>query len=230
MRILFKIISILLLTSYFFHNTGISQNNIIDNYNVSWTKTSKIASDAMPLGNGTTGALISVLENGHIWVSVRHVDAWSEAHRLLKLGDIEISVSPNPFQNHFKQELILKQGALFLEGDAGFNAKIWIDANNSVIHMENNSKEKFKIDVKLHTWRNLDRNITETNFNGVKGGIKESADVLVENDKNALIWYHENSHTKAFEIAIDALEIPGLDKKHSECIRKSNFWSLDYRR
>lgn len=212
MRILFKIISILLLTSYFFHNTGISQNNIIDNYNVSWTKTSKIASDAMPLGNGTTGALISVLENGHIWVSVRHVDAWSEAHRLLKLGDIEISVSPNPFQNHFKQELILKQGALFLEGDAGFNAKIWIDANNSVIHMENNSKEKFKIDVKLHTWRNSDRNITETNFNGVKGGIKESADVLVENDKNALIWYHENSHTKAFEIAMDALEIPGLDK------------------
>ena len=153
MRILFKIISILLLSPYVFHSTGISQKNIIDNYNVSWVKTSTIASDGMPLGNGTTGALISVLEDGHIWVSVRHVDAWSEAHRLLKLGDVEISITPNPFKNHFKQELILGQGAIVLEGDGGFRSRIWIDANSEIIHLENNSDKKFTLDVTLHiTW------------------------------------------------------------------------------
>src|SRR6056297_866084 len=79
-----------------------SQTNRIDQYNVVWNKKSTIVSDAMPLGNGTTGALVSVTEDGHIWVSVRHVDAWSEAHRLLKPGDIEITVSPNPFTENFE--------------------------------------------------------------------------------------------------------------------------------
>ena len=73
-----------------FINNVISQNNFIDNYNVTWNEKSKIVSDAMPLGNGTTGALVSVVENGHLWISTRHIDAWSEAHRLFKLGDLEI--------------------------------------------------------------------------------------------------------------------------------------------
>jgi len=193
----------------------ISQIDLTDNYNVIWNEPSKIASDAMPLGNGTTGALVSVLEDGKIWVSVRHVDAWSEAHRLLKLGDVEINVSPNPFKNYFKQELILSQGAIILEGDNGFNSKIWIDANNSVIHLENSSNEKIKVDVKLHNWRDKAKNIKETNFKGVPGGIEESPDVIVENEKDAIIWYHQNSHTEAFEIAVKALEIPIPEKIHN---------------
>ncbi|MDB2463087.1 DUF5703 domain-containing protein, partial [Algibacter sp.] len=103
-----------------------SQSISVDEYNVSWTEKSKIVSDAMPLGNGTAGALISVLENGHIWISVRHIDAWSEAHRLLKLGDIEVELSPNPFKNKFEQELILSEGVIHLKGADGFKSKIWI--------------------------------------------------------------------------------------------------------
>ena len=43
-----------------------SQSISVDEYNVSWTEKSEIISDAMPLGNGTTGALVSVLENDKI--------------------------------------------------------------------------------------------------------------------------------------------------------------------
>lgn len=212
MKTNFKIIIFIFLAHLFLAGCTTSQNSEMDKYNVSWNVPSKIVSDGMPLGNGTTGAVVSVLENGHIWVSLRHVDAWSEAHRLLKLGDLEITVSPNPFKNHFKQELILKEGAIILEGDNNFKSKIWIDAGNSVVHLENNSTKKFKIDTQLHNWRDKAKQIKETNFNGVPGGIEESADVIVENEKNAIIWYHQNSHTKAFEVALNALEIPNLDK------------------
>ena len=196
-------------------STLMSEGNEIDNYNVSWTKPSKIVADAMPLGNGTTGALVSVLKRGKIWVSVRHVDAWSEAHRLLKLGDVEITVSPNPFKKSFKQELILSQGAIILLGDNGFRSTIWVDANNSVIHLENSSTTKFKLDVKLHNWRDKPKFIIEENFIGLPSGIKESADIIVENDENAIIWYHQNSHNRAFELAIKTLEIPMSEDIHN---------------
>lgn len=185
-----------------------SQNISVDEYNVSWTEKSEIASDAMPLGNGTTGALVSVLENGHIYISVRHIDAWSEAHRLLKLGDVEVEVSPNPFENTFKQELVLSDGVIYLEGHDGFKSKIWIDKNNDVIHVENNSDSKFKLNVKLHDWRKEAKIINETNLKGIPEGVSESADVIVSNNKKAITWYHRNSSTKAFDWTIKALEIP----------------------
>lgn len=190
------------------------QSISVDEYNVSWTEKSKIASDAMPLGNGTTGALVSVLENGHVFISVRHIDAWSEAHRLLKLGDVEIEIFPNPFENTFKQELVLNDGVIYLEGNDGFKSKIWVDKNSEVIHVENNSDSKFKLNVKLHNWRNEPKLIKETNLKGIPGGITESADVIVKDNKKAITWYHRNTTTKAFDWTIKALEIPkpkGLD-------------------
>ncbi|KJD35092.1 hypothetical protein PW52_12175 [Tamlana sedimentorum] len=185
-----------------------SQNIAVDAYNVSWTEKSKIASDAMPLGNGTTGALVSVLENGHLWISVRHIDAWSEAHRLLKLGDVEVEVSPNPFENTFKQELVLSESAIYLEGDNGFKSKIWIDKHNNIIHVENNSQSKFKLNVTLHNWRKEAKVINETNLKGIPEGVTESPDVIVSGNKNAISWYHRNSTTKVFDWTIKALEIP----------------------
>ncbi|WP_405296854.1 DUF5703 domain-containing protein [Algibacter sp. Ld11] len=203
----FKITSILIclcLVSIKLYSQSIS----VDEYNVSWTEKSKIASDAMPLGNGTTGALVSVLEDGHIWISVRHIDAWSEAHRLLKLGDVEVEVTPNPFNTTFKQELILSDGVIYLEGKDGFKSKIWIDKNNSVIHVENDSDLKFKLNIKLHNWRDEAQVINETNLKGIPGGVTESADVIIPNNTNAITWYHRNNTTKAFDWTIKALEIP----------------------
>lgn len=219
----FITITFILLIQVIYFSCVPDQHNEMDQYNVSWEQPSKIVSDGMPLGNGTSGVVVSVLEDGKIWISLRHVDAWSEAHRLLKLGDVEITVSPNPFQNHFRQELILKEGAIILEGDNNFYSKIWIDANNSVVHLENSSKEPFKLDLKLHTWRNSVRNINETNFKGVKGGIIESADVVVKNDKNAIIWYHQNSHNTAYEVAMNALEIPDLNKNMPNVLENQIF-------
>lgn len=190
------------------------QIHLVDKYNVVWNKKSDIVSDAMPLGNGTTGSLVSVTEDGHIWISVRHIDAWSEAHRLLKPGDIELTVSPNPFIESFEQELVLSQGVINLKGDHGFRSKIWIDANNEIIHLENNSQNNFEVKVKLHSWRKEPKIIQEINLEGIPGGVIESADMIVE-ERNALLWYHRNSNDKAFEWTIKALEIPMPDNLHN---------------
>lgn len=200
------------------------QSSIIDKYNVSWTEKSKIASDAMPLGNGTTGALVSVTEDGHIWLSLRNVDAWSEAHRLLKLGDLELTITPNPFAQSFKQELILSEGAIYLSGDNNFSSKIWIDANHEVVHIESNSNADFKINAKLHSWRTKPKIIRETNMKGIPGGIEESADVVVDN-KNTLLWYHRNNNSKMFEWTIKTLEIP-MPKNIHNVLENRTFGAL----
>jgi hypothetical protein len=146
---------------------------------------------------------------------VRHIDDWSEAHRLLKLGDIEISLTPNPFDTLYSQELNLNQGAISLEGNNGFKSKIWIDAHDDVIHMENNSDQKFEVTAKLHCWRQKAKVIQESNLKEIPGGVIESADVIVAEPTDALVWYHRNSTTKAFDWALKALEIPRPGKTHN---------------
>ncbi len=60
----------------------------------------------------------------------------------------------------------------------------------------------------MHSWRKYPKVIKETNLKGIPKGVTESSDVIVDNDQNALLWYHRNSTNKAFEWTIKSLEIP----------------------
>ena len=207
--------------------SGISaQSDKVSEYNVKWDELSVIPSDGMPVGNGTAGAVISAMEGGKIWVLLRHVDAWSEAHRLLKLGDIEITVTPDPFKGKFTQELLMDEAAVILTGDNGFKVKVWIDANNPVLHVDSRSGAKFRMDVRLHDWRTTAKNIKETNFDGVEGGMPESADVIFDNAKDAIVWCHHNDSEKAFDIAVRALEISTPPEKINDILNKRTFGAM----
>ena len=70
----------------------------IDDCNVIWDSPSKNSLGSMPAGNGDIGINLWVEENGDLLFYLSKTDAWSENARLLKLGKVRLSLSPNPFK------------------------------------------------------------------------------------------------------------------------------------
>ena len=69
----------------------------IDPYSLTWTRASRDSTGSMPVGNGDIGLNVWVEEGGDLLFLVGKTDAWSETGRLLKLGRIRVSCTPNPF-------------------------------------------------------------------------------------------------------------------------------------
>jgi len=51
----------------------------------------------MPLGNGEVGINLWVEENGDLLFYISRSDSLSEISRLLKVGEVRVALSPNPF-------------------------------------------------------------------------------------------------------------------------------------
>ena len=142
------------------------------------------------------GMLVSVAEDGVLHLLPSHTDAWSEAHRLLKLGKIEVVFSPNPFEAGFRQTLMIDQGLLTLEGADGFRAELRVDANHPVFLLEAVSGRDIAMRAELHVWRHEDepgtRQVREGNMGDMPGGLLESGDVVLKDKPGVAAWYHRN--------------------------------------
>ncbi|WP_147383972.1 DUF5703 domain-containing protein [Maribellus luteus] len=177
--------------------------NVIDDCNVVWDSPSKNSLGSMPAGNGDIGINLWVEENGDLLFYLSKTDAWSENARLLKLGKVRLSLSPNPFNTGkpFSQELILKDGVIHIE--AG-NAKekvsidVWVDANHPVVELDVKSQKKITASVTTEPWRLEQREIADNteihSAYGLKTVIVEK-DTIFENDKGSVMWAHRNERS-----------------------------------
>ena len=116
-----------------------AQQAEIDGYNVEWNTPSENSAGSMPLGNGELGANLWVEKNGDLLFYLSRTDAISEANRLMKMGRIRVSLSPNPFQEGkpFSQQLVLKDGRPIFFGSMiteGIVALIWAAAATYFYH------------------------------------------------------------------------------------------------
>lgn len=95
---------------------AMAQQAEIDRYNVEWDTPSENSAGSMPLGNGELGANLWVEKNGDLLFYLSRTDAISEANRLMKMGRVRVSLSPNPFREGlpFSQQLVLKDGAIYV--------------------------------------------------------------------------------------------------------------------
>ncbi|NLU90450.1 hypothetical protein HGH90_00775 [Chitinophaga sp. Ak27] len=158
----------------------------------------------MPLGNGDIGANIWVEANGDLVFYVSKTDAWDDLGRLLKLGKVRVSVTPNPLdEGKFLQELKLQDGEIFISYG---NAKIrcWIDANHPVIQVDIKSRNPVNVRVTYENWRKERRPLLGYDGWGVWGiGAKqvsedcekivyEEADSLQLNNSNRIVAFHHN--------------------------------------
>ena len=78
----------------------------LDAYNVVWGAPSKDHNGSMPIGNGDIGMNVWVERNGVLVLLISKTDAWSENHRLLKIGRVRVTLSPDPIDHYVHETAI----------------------------------------------------------------------------------------------------------------------------
>ncbi|MEX2567591.1 MAG: DUF5703 domain-containing protein [Cyclobacteriaceae bacterium] len=212
---------------------GINSVTSLDGCNVSWDSPSKNSLGSMPAGNGDIGINLWVEENGDLLFYLSKTDAWSENARLLKLGKVRLSLSPNPFQtgNPFLQELILRDGVIHIEAgkkEEKVSIDVWVDANRPVVELDLKSKKKISATVTTEPWRQEQREISDDveihSAYGLKSIVVEK-DTILDNDKENLIWVHRNERSIWKEnIKMQGLE--GFIEKGKDPLLHNTFGAL----
>jgi alpha-L-fucosidase 2 len=129
----------------------------LDSYNVSWNVPGHGSAESMPIGNGDIGLNVWVETNGDLNFYISKTDAWSENIRgtwgLLKLGRVVVSLDPRPVVSPFLQVLKLRTGEIVVK-ESNTNYRIWVDANNPVIHVEAQCKKPVSMTVRSKDFEN----------------------------------------------------------------------------
>lgn len=186
---------------------GFAQQNRVSRYNIRWTNPGMNSKGSMPIGNGDIGANVWVEANGDLVFYSSKTDAWSEIGRLLKLGRVRVSITPNPLEEgRFVQELKLEEGAIAI--DYGLTkVKLWIDANNPVIQTEIKSRVPVNVKVAYENWRKGTRPIMGAETGSVWGmgerqvskdcpvAISQEPDLVLAHDQKSIIAYHRNPYS-----------------------------------
>ncbi|AUP78119.1 DUF5703 domain-containing protein [Flavivirga eckloniae] len=215
----FNALAYLLITLVFtITNKSEVQAQNISDYNPIWNAPCKNSLGSMPLGNGDIGVNAWVEESGDLIFYISKTDAWSDNARLVKLGKVRVSFSPNlvtPKTPYF-QELQFKQGQWVVKMDEGENKRtivMWVDANNPVIHVDVEGGKKFKAKVSIEPWRTERRQIEEYEkfsfFHSRESGepIYVEPDSIVESGKDELMWLHHNKRS----VYRASMELQGLE-------------------
>jgi Domain of unknown function (DUF5703)/Glycosyl hydrolase family 95 catalytic domain len=173
-------------------------------YDVIWDSPSQNAAGAMPLGNGEVGLNLWVEPNGDLVFYMARTDDWSECCRLLKLGRVRVSLSPNPFANakSLRQELKLREGQVVISaGDT--TLRVFVDANAPVIYVVVRSRTPRAVTATWETWRTTRHVLagqeleSSWTMHEAPAFIKvwESADVVTNCAPDAVLAYHRNAYS-----------------------------------
>lgn len=208
-------------------------------YNVIWDSPSTSGSmESMPIGNGDITSNIWVEKNGDLMLYIGKSDSWSEGTRLLKLGRLRISLTPNPFATgaQFKETLDLHKGLIDIStGEKGseVNIKIWIDANNPVGHIDINSAKSLSLTCTTELLRPQPFVLTSGadpiagSFRGVVDGPvrpTESADTLLSR-KDAIVWAHRND-ISMYPLILKHQNVEHLIDKYPDPYKNLTFGAL----
>ena len=176
-------------------------SEFLSKYNVEWTSPSKNSMGSMPIGNGDIGANVWVEDNGDLLFYLSKTDAWSENCRLLKLGRVRVALTPNPLLedgSKFSQRLDIEKGEIIIRSSASGEETVirfLIDANNPVVMIDVDSSQEITAKVSLELWRKERRQLTGSEMASAYGCIGKpfvEPDVIHENQKGKIIWYHRN--------------------------------------
>ena len=199
-----------------------------DKYNVSWGSPSENSLGSMPAGNGDIGINVWAEKNGDIIFYLAKTDSWSENARLLKIGKVRLSLTPNPFKEgtYFRQELILKDGNIRIEAgnkSDKVTIDVWVDANHPVVEVDVTSKKPIAAKASMESWRTDSRHLDNpTELHSAYGLHGEGApEVIVEKDTlliekdtlligngDKIIWAHHNNRS----IWEENLKLQGLSE------------------
>lgn len=222
------------LISSFLATAALAGPHWTDHYNVVWTTPSKDAAGSMPLGNGEVGLNLWVEENGDLLFYISRSDSLSEISRLLKVGQVRVSLSPNPFLTGapFRQELKLSDGVCEItggEGDTKVTLRVFVDSDRPVVYVVGQSASPLTVKATAECWRTERRTVTKGDEQGSAWSLREapfalyeSADVFPSDVEGAVAWYHRNEESVAFPSTIQHQSLQSVaDKAHDPLLRRT---------
>jgi hypothetical protein len=189
--------------------------------NITWNQPGNSSKASMPLGNGDIGLNLWTDDQGNISFFISKTDAWEENGRLLKIGKVDINLSPNPFpdKNTFVQTLNLHDGTIEISAGKAPNSvgiKVWVDANNPVIHFDASVPERTRITAKTDIWRTEADTIKKLEISDINfypetyGPTVIQPDVLM-NLSDQVAWYHQNPELPGFRLNLKAQGLDGFN-------------------
>ena len=216
----------------------LSQAQTIGDYDVVWRSPSSDASGAMPLGNGELGINLWVEPSGDLLFYLSRTDSWSETGRLLKLGKVRVSLSPNPFAAGcaFTQRLNLQQGTIEITGEQGkerTKLTVFADPGAPVLHLLCTSSRPVNVTATSEPWRTAPYDIPkEDSLLGINSAwprtgtydytqAVESADQTLS-DPDAVVWYHRNEHS-TYPLTLDLMELHSLASRFDDPLLHRTF-------
>ncbi|MDR3708199.1 MAG: DUF5703 domain-containing protein [Capsulimonadaceae bacterium] len=172
-------------------------------YEVVWKTPSENDMGSMPLGNGEVGVNVWAEPDGNLKFYISRTDSYSEVSRLLKVGMVSVALAPNPFKQGepFLQRLDMKSGVIDFDagsGTAHIKLRLFIDADQPVIHVVAHSDSPVSAKVRVESWREADRTLDDTDLaatwtmKDAPYPLVESADQFSRRDANVVAWYHRN--------------------------------------
>jgi hypothetical protein len=103
-----------------------------------------------PIGNGDISATLAIERDGDLLMDLSKTDAWDEAGRPTCLGQIRISLDPNPFRkgSTFRQKLHLKHAEMQISAgplNERVELRLWVDANAPVVRLQIESQKPISV-------------------------------------------------------------------------------------
>ncbi len=196
----------------------------VENYNIVWDSPGAASSDSMPLGNGDIGLNVWTEANGDLLFYISKTDSWGDNSRLLKVGKVRLHIEPSPLQagGKFKQTLSLADASVYVEYGKGSQAvklRVWVDANNPMIHITSQSIIPVKLTLTNEPWRTEPRELASIEVSDIhldrsKPHSKHAPtivepDTILKNLPDRIGWFHHNKKSVGPEIT---MSIQGLDR------------------
>ena len=173
--------------------------HLLTENDVTWTSLGTNENDSMPIGNGDLAANVWTEQNGDLVLLVAKADAWTETGKLVKLGRVRLHWPANPFAEatKFTQTLHLANASVELRNGEN-TARVWIDANHPVLHVETHFEQPGDFQASLEFWRQtlpfakaaVDADHTPVMVGDIAP--RAEPDTLFPATANALTWCHFN--------------------------------------
>jgi alpha-L-fucosidase 2 len=180
------------------------ENHFVTVNDVTWKSLGTNENDSMPIGNGDIALNVWTEQNGDIVLLLAKSDTWSENGQLLKLGRVRVKLTPNPFvaPASFAQTLNLETGEVQIQAGTS-TARIWVDANHPVAHLELETEHPVQLVATSELWRtnvyHLDQRAVQAAgfFEWVNNpeGLVFGSDTLLPAQNDYVSWCHFNSNS-----------------------------------
>ena len=200
-------------------------------YDVIWETQSENSSGSMPIGNGDIGANVWVTADGVVHFLLSKTDAFSEIGRLLKIGRIDLAISPDILRSKkFKQQLHIEDGMIQIfasDGERNATIRCWADAHQPVIHIEGQSNFPLTAEARNMMWRTTSRPLKENERHSAYGvGFREepfwSEVDTVLNSKNGIAWCHRNN-SSIWKMTLENQHIADFERTSQDPLLHQNF-------